>query len=107
MSLPLVLAGPIVRRVEPRLASVWVALSAPSSFQLDLFDLRSASLNTLRVVRQKHIVSFLTYYMGNVNDDDDGPQQSNQLPFAHWCHLKLTKDLTYPLGNRDLIWRAT
>jgi hypothetical protein len=38
MSLPLVLAGPIVRRIEPRLASVWVALSAPSNVQLDLFD---------------------------------------------------------------------
>jgi hypothetical protein len=29
MPLPLVLAGPILRRVEPRLVSVWVALSAP------------------------------------------------------------------------------
>jgi hypothetical protein len=38
MSLPLVLAGPIVRRVEARLASVWVALSAPSNVQLELFD---------------------------------------------------------------------
>lgn len=54
-------------------------------------------LNTLRVVRQKHIVSFLTYYMGNVKDDDDSPQQSNQLPVGRWCYLNLTKDLTYPL----------
>src|SRR5947209_7506952 len=38
MPLPLLLAGPIVRRVEPRLASVWVALSALTDVQLDLFD---------------------------------------------------------------------
>lgn len=41
MSLPLVLAGPIVRRIEPRLASVWVALSAPSNVELHLFDGRA------------------------------------------------------------------
>ena len=28
MNMPLVLAGPILRRVEPRSVSVWVALSA-------------------------------------------------------------------------------
>lgn len=38
MLLPLVLAGPIVRRVEPQLASVWVALSEPSNVQLELFE---------------------------------------------------------------------
>ena len=30
MNLPLILAGPILRRVEPRLVSVWVALSEPA-----------------------------------------------------------------------------
>ncbi len=48
-------------------------------------------------MRQKHIVLILTYYMGNVNDDDDSPEQSNQLPVGRWGYLKLTKDLTYPL----------
>ena len=38
MPLPLVLAGPIVRRVEPQLASVWVALSERSNVQLELFE---------------------------------------------------------------------
>ena len=31
MTLPLVLAGPILRRVEPTLVSVWIALSRPAS----------------------------------------------------------------------------
>ena len=31
MSLPLVLAGPILRRVEPNLVSVWIALSRPAN----------------------------------------------------------------------------
>lgn len=35
--LPLILAGPIVRRVEPTLASVWVALSEPRSVQLAIW----------------------------------------------------------------------
>lgn len=37
--LPLLLAGPIVRRVEPALASVWVALSKPASISLKMIDL--------------------------------------------------------------------
>lgn len=36
-SFPLVLAGPIVRRVEPESASVWVSLSEPRSVRLSLF----------------------------------------------------------------------
>ncbi|MDQ4097146.1 MAG: hypothetical protein M3144_04680, partial [Actinomycetota bacterium] len=32
--LPFLLAGPIVRRVEPHLVSVWVATSAPCSVRL-------------------------------------------------------------------------
>lgn len=35
--LPLVLAGPIVRRVEPRLVSVWVALREAATVTLDLW----------------------------------------------------------------------
>ena len=34
---PLVLAGPIVRRVEPGRASVWVALKEPRSVRLAVF----------------------------------------------------------------------
>jgi hypothetical protein len=36
-NLPLVLAGPIVRRVEPQLASVWVALSQARTVELGLW----------------------------------------------------------------------
>jgi hypothetical protein len=36
--LPLMLAGPIVRRVEPQLASVWVALSEPATVTLKVWE---------------------------------------------------------------------
>ena len=38
MELPLILSGPILRRVEPSLVSVWVALSKACSVQLSLFE---------------------------------------------------------------------
>ncbi|MGZ8229596.1 MAG: hypothetical protein ACXWUS_08135 [Burkholderiales bacterium] len=38
MALPLLLAGPIVRRVEPTLASVWVALRDPATVTLKLWE---------------------------------------------------------------------
>lgn len=38
MDFPLILAGPIVRRVEPRLAAVWVALSAAATLRLSLWE---------------------------------------------------------------------
>ncbi|MDQ1495413.1 MAG: hypothetical protein QOG69_1896, partial [Actinomycetota bacterium] len=36
--LPLVLLGPILRRVEPRSVSVFVATSKPASIHLSLYD---------------------------------------------------------------------
>ena len=41
--LPLLLGGPIVRRVEPTLASVWIALSQPASVTLRIWEGRVAS----------------------------------------------------------------
>ncbi|MEO8627890.1 MAG: hypothetical protein ABI612_07280 [Betaproteobacteria bacterium] len=38
MSLPLVLAGPILRRVEPKLVSVWLALSRPANVTITLWE---------------------------------------------------------------------
>jgi hypothetical protein len=35
---PLILAGPIVRRVEPRLAAIWLALRAPCTVRLAVYD---------------------------------------------------------------------
>ena len=60
---PLILAGPIVRRVEPRLACVWVALRAPCTVRLDIWDglepantqksaLATASVHSLRAADQ-------------------------------------------------------
>ena len=41
MDLPLILAGPIVRRVEPRLVSVWVALREAAKIKLTLWEGRA------------------------------------------------------------------
>ncbi len=38
MSLPFLLAGPILRRVEPRLVSVWLALKEPATVKLSLWE---------------------------------------------------------------------
>jgi len=37
MALPLLFAGPILRRVEPRQVAVWVALSAARTVRLSLW----------------------------------------------------------------------
>src|SRR5437868_9900998 len=41
MNLPLLLAGPILRRVEPTLVSVWVALRDPCDVQLKVWEGRA------------------------------------------------------------------
>lgn len=38
MSLPLILAGPILRRVEPTLVTVWVALREPCTVRINIFN---------------------------------------------------------------------
>lgn len=43
MDLPLLLAGPILRRVEPTLVSVWVALSRPATLVLQVWEGRAQS----------------------------------------------------------------
>jgi hypothetical protein len=67
VALPLVLAGPIVRRVEPTLASVWVALRDPATVTLKLWEGRVTAgsgnvlhtadppARTLRIGQQLHI----------------------------------------------------
>ncbi len=69
MTLPLLLAGPILRRVEPTLVSVWLALRDPATVTLSLWRDRIAAgsgnvflsseppgTRTLRVGKQLHIV---------------------------------------------------
>jgi hypothetical protein len=41
MTLPLVLAGPILRRVEPTLVSVWIALSRPANVTITTWEGRT------------------------------------------------------------------
>ena len=68
MPLPLLLAGPILRRVEPTLVSVWVALRDPAIVTLSLWDghvprtessilisSEAPGVKTLRVGEQLHI----------------------------------------------------
>lgn len=38
MSLPLILAGPILRRVEPTLVTVWVALREPCTVRINIYN---------------------------------------------------------------------
>ena len=38
MTLPFVLAGPILRRVQPNLVSVWVAFSRPAAVTIALWE---------------------------------------------------------------------
>jgi hypothetical protein len=69
VTLPLLLAGPIVRRVEPTLVSVWLALRDPATVTLSLWRDRVAAgsgnvflsseppgTRTIRVGKQLHIV---------------------------------------------------
>ncbi len=71
-NLPLILAGPLIRRVEPTSASVWVALSKPSQVELGLWSgpvvatsatgffgngsaEHTASANTIRIGEKLHL----------------------------------------------------
>ena len=42
MELPLLLAGPILRRVDPSIVSVWMALSSDATVRLDVYEGRVA-----------------------------------------------------------------
>ncbi|MGH2614273.1 MAG: hypothetical protein ACRDJC_03460 [Thermomicrobiales bacterium] len=71
VSLPLLLAGPILRRVEPNLVSVWVALSREASVSLTLWEGRvktgavghlirsDPTSKSLRIGAQLHVVMAL------------------------------------------------
>lgn len=51
MALPLVLAGPIVRRVEPRSVSIWVALSEPMPVRVLVWQNAQKATSTPGVVQ--------------------------------------------------------
>lgn len=67
--LPLILAGPILRRVEPKLVSVWMAFKEPCKIKLTVYEgfgtasdlskkgpvAESAEADTLRIGDQLHI----------------------------------------------------
>lgn len=66
MALPVLLAGPVVRRVEPRLVAVWVVTSQPRTVTLDIWQgliatdttqapLASGTRETLRIGAALHV----------------------------------------------------
>jgi len=70
LTLPLVLAGPILRRVEPKLVAVWVALSRPASLTITLWHGRvkggageffrsNPATPTLRIADNLHVAVVL------------------------------------------------
>lgn len=50
MELPFVLAGPILRRVEPRAVAVWVALSQPATVTLSVWEGLRKSGTTVKAI---------------------------------------------------------
>lgn len=63
---PLLLAGPIVRRVEPKLAAIWVALKAPCTVELTLWKGKAKSKSAA----------------GTLFEIDDSDATANTTPFA-------------------------
>ncbi|HVF83452.1 MAG TPA: hypothetical protein VM913_04710, partial [Sphingomicrobium sp.] len=56
-ALPLVLAGPILRRVEPGRVTVWIALSAPADVSLHIFEGREESTGPGTIAHAEPILS--------------------------------------------------
>lgn len=100
-SLPLILAGPVLRRTEPRAVSVWLALKAPRVVTLrvyrknaegDLVQELEGCRHTVRLGDHLHIVVVTacasneqeglgwgqTYYYNLFFADDDGTPESQQ-----------------------------
>ena len=74
--LPLVLAGPIVRRIEPDAATVWVAIREPAlvrlSVQTEAGQVRlSGQRATVAIGTHLHIVAVTATIDGAVHDDVD------------------------------------
>jgi hypothetical protein len=85
MNLPLMLAGPLLRRVEPNLVSVWIALTESASIKLSLWEggeIRAGekaplvsgpdpAAQTLRIGQQLHVaVVTLKLSLGNTLQPD-------------------------------------
>ncbi|NMG22501.1 hypothetical protein [Brasilonema bromeliae] len=69
--LPLVLAGPILRRTEPNAVTVWVALKESRNVTLEIFDtnkrrLFSGSQKTIQVGTYLHVVAVTAKTSSNV-----------------------------------------
>ncbi len=69
--LPLVLAGPILRRTEPNAITVWVALKASRTVTLEIFDtnkhkLFSGSRKTVKIGVNLHIVAVTAKSQTNI-----------------------------------------
>ena len=69
--LPLVLAGPILRRTEPNAVTIWVALKKSRNVTLEIFDTKkrrlfSGSQKTIQFGTYLHIVTVTAKASSNV-----------------------------------------
>jgi hypothetical protein len=86
MALPLVLAGPILRRVEPQLCTVWVALRESADVTIIIFDGAQFASAT-----PGHVAS---------NDPPIGVHSRKTLKFGEHLHVAL---VPVPMPNQPLL----
>ena len=96
MALPLLLAGPIVRRVEPNLVAVWVAVREPATVKLSIWEglhdahptkpgavadnvdpLHSKETRTLRIAAKFH-AALPTIDLGTEADEEEAEEEDEE-----------------------------
>ena len=114
MPLPLILAGPVLRRVEPGMVSVWIALREAADITLSLWlrgqvhsgtepgafsgpraDFVSAPQATVRIAENLHVVVVTLIPQ---NDDDE----IQELPPGALCSYNVSFSNLFFAGTRDL-----
>jgi hypothetical protein len=104
-NLPLLLLGPIVRRVEPRHASVFVATSKPANVRLALFDgqVDSASPPPELAVKETHTTRFAAAFHAIVVTVDLTDAAAPLQPGHQYSYdIRITPDGGTPQTLKDL-----
>jgi hypothetical protein len=78
--LPLLLAGPILRRAEPSQVCIWIACSKAVSIQAEIFRVESDPIETGKIKN---------YY----NDNDNQPNTTNPIGFGSAKSIRLGENL--------------
>ena len=68
--LPLLLAGPILRRVEPSQVCVWIACSKSVSMQAEVFRLKSSPLEKTKIESSDNNKENQSDYKNPIGIDD-------------------------------------